>query len=142
MEREKALRLAIELVDGQSIPKNDRGYPVDGWRPPDARERHHQVMKTAKFLAAGPLELTEVIGADGVRVEYQHVYHSDDRPADDLAMQLGREGDDSPMWSIACQDTRCPCHAESLIRGDVNYFTLTDLTKAVAAHRVQHGTNG
>jgi hypothetical protein len=50
MNRQEALRAAIELVDTRAVPTNARGYAVDGYRPPTAAERQAAIMEMAAFL--------------------------------------------------------------------------------------------
>lgn len=51
MNREQALKLATETIDQLSeVPKNERGYPRDGWKPPTLPERVASILEVATFL--------------------------------------------------------------------------------------------
>jgi len=51
MDREQALAKANEIVAGWlDPPTNQRGYPVDGWKPTSPTERADIVVKLAEFL--------------------------------------------------------------------------------------------
>jgi hypothetical protein len=51
MNRAEALAMA-NMVVGEWLdpPKNQRGYPVDGWKPTSATERAAIVVQLAEFL--------------------------------------------------------------------------------------------
>jgi hypothetical protein len=51
MNREQAVAFANAMVnEWLDTPKNSRGYPVDGWKPPTLAERTEAVTKLAEFI--------------------------------------------------------------------------------------------
>ncbi len=56
MKREDAVRTAFELVEkmGNNPELNNRGYKVDGWRPPTMEERAAVIERIANLLMDPP----------------------------------------------------------------------------------------
>lgn len=56
MTREEAIDKATEIVEamGNTPSQNNRGYKIDGWRPPTIEERTDAILKLAGFLIGPP----------------------------------------------------------------------------------------
>jgi hypothetical protein len=68
MNREQALAFANAIVnEWLEPPKNGRGYPADGWKPPTLAERTEAVTKLAGFLQE-PAAPPRLVGPDPIKV--------------------------------------------------------------------------
>lgn len=68
-----ALEKATAIVDAMSkTPTNDRGYKVDGWRPPSLGERTEAILKLATFLVnSPPLRQANLVAPRSIQEESQ-----------------------------------------------------------------------